>query len=304
MKTPILLITYKRPDTTQIVFDRIRAIKPQKLYVARNSPKDADDTMFCENVKKIVSTVDWECDFRLNLYDKHYPVGESICKAIDWFFDNEEYGIIVEDDCVLSLSFFKFCEDLLELYKNDNRIATICAPSMPYNNRNLQYSYSFSKYGHTWGWGTWKRVWQNYDYKMKLWPKFLNEGWMKMLYPDPWQRKHLENIYTKHFNKQSTWDYQFAFYSQSNGYLHIIPKVNLVSNIGFGDSSAHNKSKSTFHNRETDELTFPLIHPPFILADSIADDIRRADWTPKKPTLCKQVKTRVKKIIKILIKRK
>ncbi|MDD1703325.1 MAG: hypothetical protein LUQ31_10140, partial [Methanoregula sp.] len=193
--------------------------------------------------------------------------------AIDWFFSHVEEGLIFEDDCVPNQSFFPFCQELLERYRDDNRVMMISGDNFQLG-RRTEYSYYFSRVPHLWGWASWKRAWGYYDVEMKLWPLIRDGDWLRNIFNDRdavkyWNRI-LEDTYN---NKIDTWDYQWGFSCWIQGMLCIMPETNLISNIGFGGDSTHtHDGKSPFANLPKAPVQFPLSHPPFIIRDCAADD--------------------------------
>ncbi len=156
MVAPVLLIAFNRPDTTEQVFQKIREVKPLKLYVAIDGPREnkEGEAELIEKVKKIVREVDWECDVKHLFREKNVGCKMGVYGAISWALENEDRIIVIEDDIIAVPSFFYFADELLERYKDDNRIAMISANN--YTPLNDTSDYLFTKYGHIWGWATWK----------------------------------------------------------------------------------------------------------------------------------------------------
>ena len=198
-----------------------------------------------------------------------------VSSGLDWVFSEVEEAIILEDDCLPHPSFFAFCEELLEKYRNDSRIMQICGSNVLKDQVNIDDSYYFSKYGPIWGWASWRRAWQYYDVDMKLWVEVKKTK----LYYDFCNSKKEVDIRLKLFDNLvsgniDTWDYQWGFAKMINSGLSIIPKTNLVSNIGFREDATHlTDSKSPLANLATYAIKFPLIHPLFIHRHRIADHI-------------------------------
>ena len=263
-KTPILFIVFNRPDTTSRVFDEIRKIKPSKLYIVADGPRidKIGEKERCEEVRNIIDKVDWDCEVFKNYSDINLGCKKRVSSGIDWFFENVEEGIILEDDCLPSQSFFYYCQELLEKYKDNDQIAVISG-----NNFNLKKigegDYYFSRIPHIWGWATWRRSWKNYDINMHNYPSFRKEKNINKI----WSNKRIQKYWTYIFdevykNNISTWDYQLSFSVFLNNKLCICPNTNLVSNIGFGESFTNTlilDKKVAELNRG--EISLPLIHP-------------------------------------------
>ncbi|TGK14540.1 glycosyl transferase [Leptospira stimsonii] len=274
MKAPVLLIAFNRPDFTSIVFETIRHYKPSKFYIAVDGPREkrTQEVADCERVRKVAERIDWACEVKTLYRNENLGCKLAVSSAIDWFFENEEMGIILEDDVVPDPSFFYFCEELLEYYKNDSRIGMISGDNFGFGHRRNQNSYYYSLYTHIWGWASWRRAWQGYDANMKDYTEFFKNGWLNDLFPDPiefqfWKR----NFDAVAYESFDTWDFQWVYHNLKNGRLNIMPAVNLIKNIGFGEGAAHTTHPSPLANMKTDSLFFPLVHPNFIVRDLESD---------------------------------
>lgn len=243
--TPILLIVFNRPELTKIVFEQIKSICPGNLFVFADGPRENMPTDFKKiaKVRKIVSSIDWECNFRTNFQEDNLGCGLGPISAISWFFDYVGEGIILEDDCFPSYSFFKYCENLLEYYRDTPKIMHISGDNFQYGRKRGKSSYYFSRYTHNWGWATWKRAWKYYDYNL-----------MPLEY-----RKH-------------SWDKQWELSVEKNHGLAILPNNNLVKNIGFGPDATHTKTTGRYSYLIAEEIEFPLIHPKNISINKAADE--------------------------------
>ncbi len=256
------------------------------------------DNENCAEVRKIVTNIDWPCETKFLFRDKNLGCKAAISSGISWFFDQVEEGIILEDDCLPHDTFFDYCADLLERYRLDLRVTTICSVNMQFGHRRSPYSYYFSRHVHVWGWATWRRAWKNYDLHMQRWPEFLEGGWLK----DVWLEQEKVNYWTRmlagvYQGKINTWDYQWELSCWMQGGLNVIPNVNLVSNIGFSPEATHVMDHPVA-NMATLPIEFPLQHPPFILQDQISDDrTDRFMYSSRKLPLWKRA---VRKGVKIL----
>ena len=272
LKTPILFIVFNRPDTTKIVFNAIREIKPLRLYVAADGPRPTRETDLkrCAETREIIKGVDWNCEVKTLFREKNLGCGQGVSSAISWFFQQEPEGIILEDDCLPSDSFFWFCQELLEKYRHDNRVMHIGGNNfLDDSTGNKDCSYYFSRNGHIWGWATWRRAWQAYDFKISLYDQLKEEGFF-----DEFFLNRLEKFYRMRKFSQvqdgslDTWDYQWDFARFVNSGLSIAPQKNLVKNIGFGADATHTVSANSKNSDlKAFDLDFPLKHPPFVLRD-------------------------------------
>ena len=242
--TPILFLTYKRFNTAKRVFNEIKKIKPKKLYFASNIPQRAniEEMKLVNRVRYLIEEINWECNVIKIFHKKHLPVSKSIPKSISTFFKFENEGIILEDDCLPSGDFFKFCQIMLKKYKNEN-INVICGSRFVKPRDNDIY---FSKYNHAWGWATWKTSWKKFDPEIKFWKKFKKSTkWTSQ--SNLIEKKYWEKIFDLTFKKKiNTWDYAWTACAWYNNQLSIIPPINLIKNIGFGpDATWTIKSKNS-----------------------------------------------------------
>jgi len=276
-KSAVLLITFNRPDTTKIVFEAIRAYRPEVLYVFSDGPR-ADryeaDSKLIEETRAICKAVDWDGKLVTRFMDENQGCGAGVSGAISWAFETEEKLIILEDDCVPSLSFFSFCNNLLEEHKCDSRVMHIAGTRWNEEFKlNAKNSYFYSKYAHIWGWATWKRAWNNYDFQMKDWPNFKNTGVLNKVLNNyfPLVKRWdfmFDNIYKQ--TKKHTWDYQWQFTMFKNNGLCITPMKNLVTNIG--DVGVHFSETTSAHHRERNELDEKLVAPKYYHAEYDFDE--------------------------------
>ena len=246
---PILFLNFNRPDTTKKVFERIREIKPSKLFVAADGPRNAKqgDKEKCEEVRNIIlNGVDWPCEVKTLFRDTNLGCGLGVSGAITWFFEHVDEGIILEDDILPSRSFFGFAEELLKLYRNDESVWHIGGNS--YNPYKMKAEYYFSAYPHIWGWATWRRAWNNYSFEINdIDPQILFANINQLFLTNSEKKFWIDffNKYSKIENK-NTWDYQWTYRMWYNKGLAILPKVNLISNIGFVEGATHTMDKDSW----------------------------------------------------------
>jgi len=275
--TPILMIVFNRPETTAKVFEQVKAIKPKKLYVAADGPRpnNPNDLIKCQETRNVVNAIDWDCDLHTLFQTDNLNCGKGPMTAINWFFEHEENGIIIEDDCVPALSFFKYCEELLQKYKDHDQIMMINGFNFYKQQPSENESYYFSKYGHPWGWATWRRAWLHFDYYISDFEIRKKEGYFKRYFESRIDRFYRVRKFQKAYNHAEQidfWDYQWDYARFVNNGLTIIPKQNLVQNIGFGEHATHTINSHTKRaNMKGNELEFPLIHPANIEQDTYMD---------------------------------
>ena len=275
MKTPIVLIIFRRPDKTLKVFEKIRQVKPCKLFVICDAPRPEkpDEYEKCEKSRAIIDTVDWDCEVIKNYADTNLGSFRRIPTGLDWVFNQVEEAIILEDDCLPDITFFQFCEELLEYYKNDQRIMAISGDNFQLGHQRTHDSYYFSRYTHSWGWATWKRAWKHFDLEMKAWPEVRDKQLLRLILDSDRDVKYWNSILQDTYeSKIKAWDYRWTFATWLQNGLTILPNVNLISNIGFGEGATHTvSSKNPFINLPTQSMNFPLQHPQFVIRERMAD---------------------------------
>jgi len=279
-KTPILFLIFNRPDITEKVFNEIRKAKPRKLFLAADGPKEnnVNDQKLCYLTRKIVKKVDWKCQVFTNFKDKNLGCKLAISSAIDWFFKSVDYGIILEDDCFPNQSFFWFCQELLEKYQDNKRVMQISGNNFLFNQKEIKTSYYFSKINDIWGWATWKRAWKAYDLKMTdfLWykqQKYIYK-YLKNKKIANWLMSYFEEAYQDRNSTKGIWSSQWSYAMAKHNGLTIVPKTNLVENIGIGEKATHSgKSFSLYTKAQKGEID-QLVHPKKVIVDEQADRLR------------------------------
>src|SRR3989344_1301108 len=183
IKPPILFLVFNRPQLTKKVFSEIRRFKPKKLFISADGPRsgNSQDRILCKRVRKITEKVDWPCEVKRLYRDGNLGCKNSISKALSWFFENENEGIILEDDCLPDTTFFQFCGEMLEKYRHNKDVGIISGDNF-IKGSTIEDSYYFSNYFHMWGWATWKRSWKSYDLTMRKWPKLNKDKWLEQLF--------------------------------------------------------------------------------------------------------------------------
>lgn len=273
-KKALLFLVFNRPETTAQVFEAIRKAKPHRLYVAADGPRPGrnGEAEKVAKVRQIATAVDWPCEVKTLFRNKNLGCKHAVSGAITWFFENEEQGIILEDDCLPHPDFFMFCENLLNLYAEDVRVAVITGNNFQNGHKRGDASYYFSKYNHCWGWATWRRAWRHYQGDISFWPEWKHsDDWMKKT-PDPLERRYWENIFEQvRKNRIDSWAYPWTASVWYEGGLSATPCVNLVSNIGFGVDSTHTRTKDNSLAAMATSPLGELTHPDAIEQDVAAD---------------------------------
>jgi hypothetical protein len=275
-QTPISLHVFNRPETTKKLFDVIRIIKPEKIFITADGPRDGypNDIKNCKKVRDIFNEIDWDCDLQKNFSEINKGAFRSTSEGITWVFTHVDRAIILEDDCIPGNSFFTYCNELLNYYENDKRIALISGNNFQLNKNQTDDSYYFSRYTHIWGWATWKRTWEQVDFSMKDWPEYKKINGLKSLFSNKKAINYWSDFFQDMYDKKSEphWDLLLSLSSYMNNTLTIIPNKNLVSNIGFGPSANITKKETKFHSLKTEAMSFPLQHPKFVSSFINADN--------------------------------
>lgn len=234
LQTPVAFMIFNRPEYTRTVFAEIRKAQPKQLFIIADGPRTPSEAPLCEKTRAIVNQIDWPCEVHRNYAEKNLGLKERISSGLNWFFENVETGIILEDDCLPHQSFFRFATEMLEKYKDDERIMMISGDNfLP--DFEIKDSYFFSRYFPIWGWATWRRAWKKYDIEMQSWKTSESKEFLKKIYPktQKYMRSHMTKIFNEAYSgKINTWDAQWGYACLMSGGLCIVPKVNLVSNIG------------------------------------------------------------------------
>ncbi|MEY8244099.1 nucleotide-diphospho-sugar transferase [Heminiphilus faecis] len=282
MTSPVLFLIFNRPDTTERVFEEIRKAQPPRLYIAADGPRAnrTGEKELCEKTRAIAQKVDWNCEVKTLFRDENLGCGRAVSQAITWFFDNEPEGIILEDDILPHPDFFPYCDELLDRYRDNDSIGIIAGHNHMYTDLNRTTTYGFQNLPAIWGWATWRRTWNKYDFDLNF-PKTLLTKRLEQIYPKQEYRNFWYIIYDKMRKKQiDTWDFQLVLSLFVNKYINIIPYFNLTKNIGFGENSTHTNMDK--NNEATIQLTavLPLIHPDAFYLDEEAERyvISKANW--------------------------
>jgi hypothetical protein len=274
VKSAVLFIIFNRPDTTAKVFDRIRVARPTKLYIAADGPRTGhpDEQGLCKQAREIATKVDWDCELKTLFRETNMGCKEAVSSAISWFFKNEEEGIILEDDCLPADSFFSFCDEMLEKYRDDTRIRHISGGNFQLGTKRGEASYYFSKISHIWGWASWRGVWRDYDKDLKQYTEAEAQAALHNVFDDEWIADAWYQIFKElKAGNIDTWDYQLGLCNFFNNALCIIPNVNLISNIGFGENATHTKQTVDKYAALPLEQIGKITHPVYFLPDKQAD---------------------------------
>ncbi len=279
MKTPILFLIFNRPNATKKVFEQISKVKPAQLFIAADGARIDKIGEFerCEETRNLVlQNITWPCEIKTLFRENNLGCGLAVSQAISWFFEHVEQGIILEDDCLPDISFFNYCEILLEKYKHNVNLGMISGDNFRLGQLPINESYAFSKYPHIWGWATWRRAWALYDYEMKDLVEDCDYDFIKNYFHNQEEVTYWTKIFNvNNISQWNTWDYQWYYTCWKNNMLSIEPAVNLIRNIGFGEDATHTlmvADQLKFGNQLSHSLEI-VFHPPIVKCDEIGDDL-------------------------------
>jgi len=260
---PVLFLIYNRPVLTARVFETIRKAQPRQLFIASDGAKNPEDRLKVDEARAIASAVEWDCEVKMLWRDANLGCGKAVTSAITWFFQQVEYGIILEDDCLVESSFFDYCTQLLAHYAQNHNVMVISAMSFLPLAYAPAKAYYFSNFSQIWGWATWKRAWNNLDFEMNGWEDFVQNKTIEEIIPDKKAQKFwIQYLQTYKDKNPNLWATRWWFSVWQARGLTIAPFVNLVQNIGFGQDGTNAKSaESWFANLPTQPIRIPLTHP-------------------------------------------
>lgn len=274
LKTPVAFLVFNRPDTTEQVFAAIRQAQPETLLVVADGPRHdrPGEDVACAKVRAIIDQVDWPCRVLKNYSEVNLGCKYRVSSGLEWVFKEVVEAIILEDDCLPHQDFFPFCEKLLEYYRDDERVMMVSGSNFLIETPDFIESYCFSRYFSIWGWATWRRAWQHYDLNMEQWPRLRKEQQIKALYSQTFMWRHMTVMMDNGFyNRINTWDIQWAYSCLFNNGLSIVPRVNLISNIGL--SGTHTSGDLSYNMLPVISLEMNSVkHPTLVIPNHSFDD--------------------------------
>lgn len=278
LRTPVAFIIFNRPDTTERVFAEIAKARPPKLLVVGDGPR-ASRQGEAERVaatRAIIEKVDWPCEVLTNFSDANLGCKKRVSSGIDWVFEQVEEAIILEDDCLPDPSFFRFCQEMLERYRGDERIMMISGTNLAWES-SVKERYYFSRYPHIWGWASWRRTWQAYDVNMKSLPALVENEDFGRSFQSRAEYLHWINALTAVWRGEvDTWDAQVVFLAFTTARMTVYPTSNLISNIGFGVDATHTlRFNKWLANLPLIPDRVQLPAPNFLIPNTAAEKIRK-----------------------------
>lgn len=300
---PVLLLIFNRPEVTLRVFNVIRTVKPNVLYIAADGPRNINEKEVCDDTRRITENIDWDCKVHRLYRTKNLGCRDAVVDAINWFFNNEEAGIILEDDCVPDVTFFTFCDSLLSVYKNNTVVKTISGSNFLFSKNENFDDYFFLNYPLIWGWATWKRTWISIDWSKQISKSDLSNK-IDLSFANNRFRLWIKNLIFQFYNDTSTdniiWDVHLLSSILIQDGLSIIPSKNLISNIGVNGTHQFENNKA---------INTPLEHidiSKFNYSKKIEVDknIQKifmqnvVDIYMKRPSLINQIKSKLIRFVK------
>ena len=267
MQTPVLFLVFNRPQHTRVALERIRQAQPPRLYVHCDGARlqVAGEAEKVAEVRKIISGgIDWDCEVKTLYRNENQGLRQGVCGALNWFFEAEPFGIVLEDDCVPDLTFFRFCEEILERYKDDDQVMHIgCSNLAEDQTAGLEASYVFSRFSFVWGWAGWRRAWQKMSLDLEGLDVYEGSDAIGNFLADPKAQAYmLDKFRVTQRRENNSWAYAWFFSILKNDGLCIVPKVNLVQNTGVGEAGATNTTVRNEKARlRAQPISFPLVHP-------------------------------------------
>ncbi|MDX1976964.1 MAG: glycosyltransferase family 2 protein [Pseudanabaenaceae cyanobacterium bins.68] len=271
-QTPIAFLIFRRPDLTTKVFEAIREAKPHQLFIVADGGRNQKEILLCEEARKVTESIDWDCEVFRNYSEENLGCRKRISSGLDWVFSQVDQAIILEDDCLPHPSFFRYCQELLEYYRHDQRIWCISGNNFQDGQRRGDGSYYFSNYPHCWGWATWRRAWHKYDRDLTNWPAFRDGQHLKGVFNSEQEANYWQNVLERLYEtgQPNSWAYVWGFTCWQNSGLSILPNVNLVSNIGFRMDADHTTQESNLANLAVSDIGI-IKHPDYMVCDQNAD---------------------------------
>ncbi len=272
---PILLIGFNRPRFMAEQIAALRPAHPSRLYLAVDGPRKnrPEEISLCAQVQQCANYIDWPCDVKTLFREENLGCGLGVSGAISWFFEHEESGIVLEDDCRPSPKFFRFASEMLLRYADDDRIGAVNGFNFFNLQSNERDSYHFSRHMDVWGWASWRRSWQRYDLRLAPYRDRI-DSIIENSSMTPYTKKVVKDSALKSIEQLSTWDFQFFITSLANNWLNIVPRERLIVNVGQNDQNAVHTAGYNYYAREfamSGNIDFPIKHPSAVVCDEDAD---------------------------------
>jgi hypothetical protein len=275
--TPVVVCVFNRPDHTLQLLHAIAGVEPRQLMVIADGPRDhvTGDREKCESVRQIVERgITWPCSVSWNASSTNLGCRKRLQSGFDWVFSQVERAIILEDDCIPDITFFAYCAELLERYRDNPEVGIISGFNPLAQSATAfagEHSYFFSRYPQIWGLATWRRMWQHYDPDVVEWDRLRDTDWLQNLLGNPLAASYWRAIFNRAAEGFDTWDYSLSFSLWRREALSIVPSVNTVWNLGFGPDATHTTNRDARSDLKSSSLCFPLVHAPGVIRNEAFD---------------------------------
>lgn len=281
---PVAIIMFNRPELTRQVAERVAQAKPQAVYLIADGPRPSHptDVEACQATRDAVMSINWPCPVFTNFAEENLGLRRRVSTGLDWLFESVDAAIILEDDCLADSSFFPFATELLDRFRDDERVGLVSGNNFLRGARINDDSYFFASDARIWGWATWRRVWQDFSDSglSRFWSEEEAQKVVSQLGSHQRQRDLVSDV--GHIGQIDSWALPFVLHSLSRGYLNVVPRVNLVSNIGFGADSTHTKFENFVVDIPAESIDFPLTHPADVSdspeAGRLEERISKRQW--------------------------
>lgn len=289
--TPVLFLIFRQPEVTKLVFDQIRAARPKKLYISADGPREdrPGEDAECEATRAVVANIDWDCEVRTRFLPRNLGLKKAVSSALDWFFEAEEEGIILEYDCLPDPSFFSYCQVMLERYRNDTRVFSVTGNNIQAEVQRGDGDYYFSRFTAVWGWAAWRRSWTLWRPTLENFELFVKSRVIESVVFDKAAQLHWTDAFkaVHEGRNRTTWAFNLLYAQLKNGTYCIVPNRNLVRNIGFGAEGTNAiDADHPLAQLKTSELR-SYVAPTFFVPDVAADTefSLRAGYSPPRPLI-------------------
>lgn len=270
---PIAFVIFNRPDHAAESFQRIREIRPSRLFIISDASRLGirGESELVQQSRQVTEQIDWQCEVTRIYADENMGCGKRISSGVSTAMEHVDRLIVLEDDCIADPTFFSYCDELLKHYEDDERVMSITGNNFQNGALRGAGSYYFSKYPHCWGWATWRRAWSFFDLSASAWPDFRDSGLLRTHCHHPRELEYWTEIFNRvHEGRSQSWAFPWVLACWMNHGLTAIPQRNLVSNIGFGENSTHTRKSNGQANIATESMN-ELIHPESVHRDFMAD---------------------------------
>jgi len=271
LDTPVVLLIFNRPDFAVVVFRAIAQARPKRLFVFADGPRTPEEVALCAETRAVIK-VDCSCDLTMDVSDVNLGCRERSTSAFDRVFAETESAILLDDDCVPDPTFFRFCEEMLDRYRDDERVMSITGANYlgRWKGGWRSPSYHFSNFGSPWGWASWRRAWEHFDNTMQAWKHPTTKPWLREVLGNDEMYQFQARRFDLVSGDRHSWDVAWLFTKILDAGLTIVPAVNLIRNIGcLGGNSL--PATHAVANMPTIPMAFPLRHPTAVAVDRAYD---------------------------------